>query len=53
MERLMEHLESGECARSFEIEREDEKEIFDSINLLTAKPVLYAANVQRGRRGDG
>ena len=53
LERLMEHLESGECARSFEIEREDEKEIFDSINLLTAKPVLYAANVSEDDAATG
>ena len=53
LERLMEHLESGECARSFEIEREDEKEVFDSINLLTAKPVLYAANVSEDDAATG
>lgn len=53
LEKLMAHLESGECARSFEIEREDEKEIFDSINLLTAKPVLYAANVSEDDAATG
>lgn len=53
LEKLMAHLESGQCARSFEIEREDEKEIFDSINLLTAKPVLYAANVSEQDAANG
>lgn len=53
LEKLMAHLESGECARSFSIEREDEKEIFDSINLLTAKPVLYAANVSEADAATG
>lgn len=53
LERLMAHLENGECARSFSIERDDEKEIFDSINLLTAKPVLYAANVSEADAATG
>lgn len=32
-------------AKSLELEDDDEKAIFDSINLLTAKPVIFAANV--------
>ena len=44
-ERLKEHLESGKKAASFETENEDEQEWLAQYNLLTAKPVIYAANV--------
>lgn len=40
------HLEAGNMAKTFELnEDEDEQEWFASYNLLTAKPVIYAANV--------
>ena len=45
LERIKAHLEDGKLAKSFEVTEEDEKAIFDSINLLTAKPVIFAANV--------
>ena len=40
------HLEDGKMAKTFEVgDDEDEKDLFDSYNLLTAKPVIFAANV--------
>jgi len=43
--RLMEHLEEGKLAKGFTTEDEDEEEWVASYNLLTAKPVIFAANV--------
>lgn len=43
--RIKEHLESGKMAKSLEAEDEDEAELLRSYNLLTYKPVIYAANV--------
>lgn len=45
LERIKAHLEEGRLAKSFETEDEDEQEWFRGYNLLTAKPVIYAANV--------
>lgn len=45
LEIVKKHLEDGNCARSMEIEDEEYLEILNSLNLLTYKPVLYAANV--------
>lgn len=42
--KLKECLENGQTASSMEVEEEDRK-YFQSLNLLTAKPVIYAANV--------
>lgn len=44
--RIKEHLESGKMAKSMELEDEDELELMRSYNLLTYKPVIYAANVE-------
>ncbi len=44
-ERIKEHLESGKLAKSIVTEDEDEALWFASYNLLTAKPVIFAANV--------
>ena len=44
-ERLKAHLEAGKPAKMFELENEDEEVWFSEISLLTAKPVIYAANV--------
>lgn len=43
--RLKEHLESGKMAKSMEIDDEDELLLMKEYNLLTYKPVIYAANV--------
>ena len=45
LQRVKELLETGALAARFEPADEDEEAIFSSLNLLTAKPVIYAANV--------
>ncbi len=46
LNRIKEHLEGGSVAKTFALgEDEDEQKWFTSYNLLTAKPVIYAANV--------
>ena len=45
LERIKAHLEEGKLAKSFVAEDEDEIAWFESYNLLTAKPVIFAANV--------
>lgn len=45
LEALKAHLEEGVSARSFEPADDDQKELFGSYDLLTSKPVIYAANV--------
>ncbi len=44
-ERLYKHMEDGNIAKTFELNDEDEEAYFKEYNLLTAKPVIYAANV--------
>ena len=43
--RLKEHLEEGKLAKTFETNDEDELAFLEGYNLLTYKPVIYAANV--------
>ncbi len=45
LERLKSFLEEGKLAANFEIDDEDETAWFAEYNLLTAKPVIFAANV--------
>lgn len=45
LERIKAHLEDGKLAKTFSVEDEDEIAWFESYNLLTAKPVIFAANV--------
>nr|WP_297863721.1 redox-regulated ATPase YchF [uncultured Acetatifactor sp.] len=45
LERLKEHLESGKPAKTIEAGDEDESLLLKEYNLLTGKPVIYAANV--------
>lgn len=53
LEKLKAHLENGEMAKTFEVEEdEDLKAWFASYNLLTAKPVIYAANVSEDDLAD-
>lgn len=49
---LKAHLENGQLARSFEPEDEDEKAFLASLNLLTYKPVIFAANVSEDDLAD-
>lgn len=43
--RLKAYLEEGNLAITFSLQNEDEEEWFAEYNLLTAKPVIFAANV--------
>ena len=46
LEAVKAHLEEGKMARTFEVhDDEDDQLWFKNYNLLTAKPVIYAANV--------
>ena len=46
MERIKAHLEDGKMAKSFDdINDEDEQQWLERYNLLTYKPVIFAANV--------
>ncbi len=45
LEGLKAHLEAGRPARSYETEDEEEAALLSSYNLLTGKPVIFAANV--------
>ena len=44
LEKVREALDNGICARAVEL-TDDEKEILDSVALLTSKPVIYACNM--------
>ena len=45
LKRLQKHLEDGKLAITFTTEDEDEQAWMKEYNLLTAKPVIFAANV--------
>ncbi len=46
LEKIKAHLEDGKMAKSFtDIDNEDEEALLSSYNLLTYKPVIFAANV--------
>lgn len=55
LERVKGHLENGNLAKTFSLsEEEEERNLFQSFNLLTSKPVIYAANVSEDEvGGDG
>ncbi|MDF2587445.1 MAG: GTP-binding protein YchF [Anaerocolumna sp.] len=52
LERLKEHLEAGNMAKSFDTSDEEELTLLKSYNLLTYKPVIYAANVKEDDLAD-
>ena len=53
MERIKAHLEEGKMAKSFDdINDEDEQQWLESYNLLTYKPVIFAANVAENDLAD-
>ena len=52
MQRLKAHLEEGKKAVTFERKNETEEAWFAEYNLLTAKPVIYAANVSEEDAAD-
>jgi hypothetical protein len=45
LNRLKKHLEDGNSAKTFVCNDEEEEILVNSLTLLTAKPVIYAANV--------
>ena len=51
-ERLKEHFEAGNMAKTFDLVDEDEEAWFKEYGLLTAKPVIYAANVAENEVAD-
>ncbi len=44
-EQLIRHLDAGLPARSYKFESDTERELFAELQLLTAKPTFYVANV--------
>ena len=52
LENIKGMLEDGKLAIGYETEDEDEQNWFASYNLLTAKPVIYAANVAEDELAD-
>jgi GTP-binding protein YchF len=44
MENLKQHLDAGKPARTYSV-TEDHQILFDNLHLLTAKPIMYIANV--------
>ena len=45
LKKVKSYLEEGHLAKTFETKDEDEQALLDECNLLTAKPVIFAANV--------
>lgn len=52
MKRIKEHLEAGKLAITFEVDGEDEEAWILEYNLLTRKPVIFAANVAEDEVAD-
>ena len=47
-ERLLAHLDAGNSVRSFPLKHDIEENILNSADLLSGKPVIYAANLHEG-----
>ena len=45
LQKVKAHLEDGKLAKTFQVDDEDDQAILNSCNLLTIKPVIFAANV--------
>ena len=52
LKKLYAHLEDGKLAKSFEPEDEDELTFINTLDLLTWKPVIFAANVSEDDLAD-
>ena len=52
LERVKAHLEDNKLAKTFVTDDEDEQEWLAGYNLLTAKPVIFAANVSEDDLAD-
>lgn len=53
LHRLYDHLEAGQAARAFVLDSDEDKAFMDNLQLLTKKPVLYAANVSEEDAANG
>ncbi|MEO0411161.1 MAG: redox-regulated ATPase YchF [Pseudomonadota bacterium] len=53
IERIIPLLEDGKPARVLEVSDPEERKVFDALQLLTAKPVLYVCNVDEGDAASG
>jgi GTP-binding protein YchF len=51
-QKVLKHLEEGKMANTFEISK-DEKSLFDQLQLLTSKPILYVCNVSEAEAATG
>lgn len=49
---LKAHLEDGKLAKSFPCDDEDTRDFINTLNLLTWKPVIFAANVSEDDLAD-
>jgi GTP-binding protein YchF len=52
LQRAKAHLESGKMVKNMDLEDEEEKSLLRSFNLLTDKPMVYAANVAEADLSD-
>jgi len=52
LSRLKEALENGKAARTVEIQNVDEAKVLKELHLITAKPVMYIANVAEDQVAD-
>ena len=52
LKKVKAHLEDGQLAKTFVTEDEDEQALLNECNLLTAKPVIFAANVSEDDLAD-
>lgn len=52
LKKLKAHLEDGQLAKTFVIEEEEEQKLIAECNLLTDKPVIFAANVSEDDLAD-
>jgi GTP-binding protein YchF len=52
LQKIKAHLEDGKLAITMELETEDEEAWMETYNLLTWKPVIYAANVAEDELAD-
>jgi ribosome-binding ATPase len=52
LQQLKEHLEAGNMAKSFSTSDDEELALLKGYNLLTYKPVIYAANVKEDDLAD-
>ncbi|AIK96713.1 redox-regulated ATPase YchF [Candidatus Odyssella acanthamoebae] len=51
-QKVLKHLEEGKMANTFEVSK-DEKPLFDQLQLLTSKPILYVCNVSEEEAATG